>query len=77
MALLRWESSLEIPSRTQKIGHGLNEQTISQLWSIHQKAEVAEVAGEQHLGLACMGSPVKCAAVNSTLASRNTRISRI
>ena len=28
--------------RTQKTGHGLNEQTISQLWGIHQKAKVAE-----------------------------------
>jgi hypothetical protein len=28
--------------RNQKIGHGLNEQTISQLWGIHQKAKVAE-----------------------------------
>jgi hypothetical protein len=44
--------------RNQKIDHGLNEQTISQLWGIHQKAKVAEVSGEQHLGLTKMGSPV-------------------
>jgi hypothetical protein len=28
------------------------------LWGIHQKAKVAEVSGEQHLGLTNMGSPV-------------------
>ena len=42
----------------QQIGDGLNQQSARFLAIIHQKAEIADIAGEQHIRLTATGSTV-------------------
>jgi len=47
-----------MPQRIQNISDRLDQQSIGKLRCIHQKPEVAVIAGEQHMGLAGKGAPV-------------------
>ena len=50
--MISGESNLE---RVEKISNGLDQQSIRALRCIHQKPEIAQVAGQQDIGLTADG----------------------